>query len=484
MKGNDRDNRMKGNESIDKWLRDSMKEFQPDVSAESRHRFLSEATVGKTASSWRRFTYAALGLLILVSVIGIFLWFGGNEPSIEENAKPNGKEIVKTELQSSQSEQIVNNSSPVNNISATGLPDHVPGNLKYTVQPEESGSQSRESALEDEVQINAQTSSSQLLTLKDPSNNDLLTFEKPIVFETANGTLLTNDLKPIYSNELDEAPIPVVDSVKPPALTVIIPVLGNPISIPAEDTAQSPAPPVQPKNHVKYGNSNNYLFLYYRPEMIWNIIENEKLVHNFGLEWRTGLFNGRYSLGTGVGLSQSKGYYEYAVDYLEYLGSYQKLDSISFNWDPANFLMEQSRHTSEQVVFDSSVKTNYARVYRKFTYLQVPLIMQYDLISAEKYSLGLRFTPILSILLTKKAVDFKYDAGMNQVIQINRITPERVQTNWQLAAGISYKRRLMGNLLFEAEPRIAYYFNSVYEKPDDSASPFGASIRIAIGIKY
>ena len=146
--------------------------------------------------------------------------------------------------------------------------------------------------------------------------------------------------------------------------------------------------------------------------------------------------------------------------------------------------MEQTRHTSEQVVFDSAVKTNYARVYRKFTYLQVPLIMQYDLISREKYSLGLRFTPILSVLLTKKAVDLKYDAGLNQVIQINRITSERVHTNWQLSAGISYRRKLSSNLLLEAEPGFSYYFNSVYEKSNDSSSPFGASIKIAIGIKY
>ncbi len=451
---------MKGKERMDNWLRESMKEYSPVAPAESRRRFLSEVPTGNATSSWRRFTYVALGLMIIISVIGIFLWFGGNESSVQENAKPKDKEIVQTDPMLSQSEQIVNNSSPVNNISATGLPDHVPGNLKYTAQPEESGRLGREIELEDVVLVNAKTGTSQVVAIENQSNDDLVINDKLVVFETADGTLLTNDLKPVGSNELDLAPLPAVESDKP--LTT----------------------PVQPENHVKNSSANKYLLMYYRPELIWNIIENEKLVHNFGLEWRASIFNDRYSLGTGVGLSRSKGNYEYAVDYLEYLGSYQKLDSISFNWDPRNFLMEQTRHTSEQVVFDSAVKTNYARVYRKFTYLQVPLIMQYDLISREKYSLGLRFTPILSVLLTKKAVDLKYDAGLNQVIQINRITSERVHTNWQLSAGISYRRKLSSNLLLEAEPGFSYYFNSVYEKSNDSSSPFGASIKIAIGIKY
>lgn len=460
MKGNDRDNSMNEKERIDQWLRDSMKEFQPDVPIESRNRFLSEVPLGKPTNSWRRFTYAAFGLMILISVIGLFLWSGENESAIHEKAKPNSKEIVQTNPGPSQSEQILNNSSPVNNISATDLPDHVPGNLKYTVQPERSGRHSRESAREDDVQVNAQTGTSQVSSSDHQSNDNLVTPDRPIEFEADAGTLPVNDQNLVDLNDLDQVPIPAVESDKPLTTSV------------------------KPENHVKNSSANEYLFLYYRPELIWNIIENEKLIHNYGIEWRTNLFNGRYTIGTGLGLSQSKGYYEYAVDYLEYLGSYQQLDSISFNWDPGNFQMEQTRHTSEQVVFDSEVKTNYARVYRKFVYLQIPLIMGYDIINKEKYSLGLRFTPILSVLLTKKAVDLKYDAGLNQVIQINRITSERVHTNWQLSAGISYRRKLSGNLILEAEPGFSYYFNSVYEKSNDSSSPFGASIKIAIGIKY
>lgn len=229
---------------------------------------------------------------------------------------------------------------------------------------------------------------------------------------------------------------------------------------------------------------NRFIFMYYRPEYLWNIIEDEKLVHNFGLEWQTKLFNGRYTLGTGIGLSLNKGYYEYAVDYNEYLGIYQQLDSVTFNWDPQEFDMRYEVHTTEAMVYDTTVKTSYERVYRKFVYLQLPLTLGYDFVKTGRSTLGFRFVPIISILLSKKPVDFRYDAGNNRIIQINRITADRVNSNWQLNSGLVYGRQLNESLKLEIEPRFTYYFNSVFEKSDNSVSPMGASIRVALGIRY
>lgn len=228
---------------------------------------------------------------------------------------------------------------------------------------------------------------------------------------------------------------------------------------------------------------HSVISLYYTPELIFNIIENEKYIHNFGLNYQVELFDGRYIIGTGVGLSISKGYYEYVMEYKEFLGTFNKLDSISFAFNPERFEMTSTIHTSETQVFADEISTDYKRVYRQFRYLQIPFILGYNFACKEKYSMGIRFSPILNILLDKTMVDPNFDPGPNQLVQINRITPERVQSNWQLAAGFNYTRSLSSHLRMEVEPGFKYYFNSVYQKSDHTEPPYGFVLRMAIGFK-
>lgn len=249
-------------------------------------------------------------------------------------------------------------------------------------------------------------------------------------------------------------------------------------------TTDEPMPGKKPERIRESKFRNNSLYLYYNPEIIWNIIENEKLMQGFGIGWQTHLFNNDYIIGTGIGLLKSKGYYQYKVDYNEYLGNYQRLDSISFTWNASEFSLEQTRHTSNQVVYDTVVISEHANVYRDFQYLQIPFTLGYDFIKTNRFSAGLRFSPVFSVLLSNKPVDFKYDPGINQLIQINRITADRVKTNWQLRGGLSFTRSLGNSLFIEIEPQYIYYFNSVYEKSESKSSPYGASVRIALGIKY
>ena len=140
-------------------------------------------------------------------------------------------------------------------------------------------------------------------------------------------------------------------------------------------------------------------------------------------------------------------------------------------------------YTSELQVFGEETKLDYAKVYRQFVYLEIPLLLGYDFIIKPAYSLGFRFAPILSVLLTNKAENLIYDGGLNQIIQINKITPERVQTNWQLSTGINYTRKAGNHLSFEIEPQFGYYFNSVYQKSDHTDLPYSIGLRLAIGFR-
>ena len=99
---------------------------------------------------------------------------------------------------------------------------------------------------------------------------------------------------------------------------------------------------------------------HYSPEWMFNTLEGDKYVNNFGFE---GTFRfGRYSVRTGVGLSITKGTNELAIGYNDFLGTYQDLDSIKFAWDDRHYYLLPTYYTSDQDVWDSLVKIEENRV--------------------------------------------------------------------------------------------------------------------------
>lgn len=225
-----------------------------------------------------------------------------------------------------------------------------------------------------------------------------------------------------------------------------------------------------------------YVSVFYRPEIIYNIIENDKYIHNAGLEFTFHPFNPRYVIRTGVGLSLSKGYYEYKVDYNQYLGSFEKLDSITFSQAENGFNLIPEYYFSNYDVFNEELNSYMTKVYRKFIYLQIPLEIGYDFYKKQNISFGFRTGPTLSLLMNQQSMQLVVEDGKDKIVQINQITPERIAANWQYMIGFNFTA-IKNRLIFEIEPRFAYYFNSVYEKGDQTQSPYSANIRFAVGIK-
>jgi hypothetical protein len=223
--------------------------------------------------------------------------------------------------------------------------------------------------------------------------------------------------------------------------------------------------------------------LFYRPEITYNLIESNMVSHHFGLEVQYRFFNDRYSIRTGAGLSVSKGYYEYATEYQEFLGSYQKLDSITFAWDERRYHLLPTYFKSEEEVFNDTLTTEYAKVMKQHFYLQVPMILGYDFIKGKNLRFGLRAGPRLSLLMETKTLSHLVDQGKNKVIQINQITPDRIRANWQFVAALNLGLYSKGRLFYELEPQFTYYFNSVYESPDQQKRPWSLGLRLAVGFK-
>ncbi|MDP1622121.1 MAG: hypothetical protein Q8M08_07250 [Bacteroidales bacterium] len=232
----------------------------------------------------------------------------------------------------------------------------------------------------------------------------------------------------------------------------------------------------------KIGRRLLSLGVYYTPEMMFGTLEGDKFVNNFGIE---GTFHiGRFSIRSGAGLSIAKGTNELMVAYNDFLGAFNKLDSMAFNWSPPAQQFIPKFYTTNQDVWDSLMKIESARIVKRYTYLQVPLIMGYDFWQTDRISVGVRVGPVLSILTTSKQLSAAYDPGKKRIISINDIAPEQVSLNWQAMAGISASIRINESLNIEFEPFIKYYFNSVYERPANHAKPWSIGLRAALTVKF
>jgi len=224
------------------------------------------------------------------------------------------------------------------------------------------------------------------------------------------------------------------------------------------------------------------LSLHYTPEWMFNTLEGDKYVNNFGIE---GTFRfGRYSIRTGAGLSITEGTNELLVEYNDYLGSFNQLDSMTFMWDEKHYHLLPTYFMSNQDVWDSLMRLDYPKVTKRYTYLQIPLILGYDVLQKNWITLGFRAGPILSILMKSKQLSGNYDPGQDKVIRINQITPDRIQTNWQVLGAINASFYLSRRISLELEPNIRYYFNSVYEKSDVTKKPWSAGFRTAITFTF
>lgn len=221
---------------------------------------------------------------------------------------------------------------------------------------------------------------------------------------------------------------------------------------------------------------------YYLPEWMFNTVEGDKFVNNFGFEGT--FYRGPVSIRTGAGLCISKGITENAVKYNDYLGTYNKLDSITFIYNESSHDFMPNLYMSKEKVWDSISKLDSASVVKRYTYLQVPLVLGFDFWQRGRVTVGVRIGTIMSVMLDSKQLSGAYNPGENQVTGINRITPDRVSINWQALGGFNASIRFTEPIFIELEPQAKYYYQSIYEKSGITRKPWSVGIRTAIIYKF
>ncbi|OFY11814.1 MAG: hypothetical protein A2X11_03575 [Bacteroidetes bacterium GWE2_42_24] len=213
----------------------------------------------------------------------------------------------------------------------------------------------------------------------------------------------------------------------------------------------------------------------YTPEIMFNVLDgDQKFVHNAALEL---LFHYHdFTIRTGAGLAFAKGTSAIGVKYNSFKGSYQHLDSLDFYYDNETGQVVGIYHLSERNVYDSVSQNVINEIDKRYTYLQIPLLFGYRFFEQNRFGISVNAGPTLSILLSTKETS-NYDPGRNLIINTTTLSPDRIKTNWQFSAGLGFSYHLTPKLYIEMEPRVKYYFNSVYEKASATRKPWSFELR-------
>ena len=296
----------------------------------------------------------------------------------------------------------------------------------------------------------------------------------------------SNPVPQLPSNPVTQPPSN--PATQPPSNPVTQPP-SNPVTQPPSNpVTQPPSNPVtQLPSHqqpdIRYPSKkwNISIGANYTPEVMFNTLNGDKFANNMGLE---GTFHvGRYSVRTGVGLSFTTGWNEMLVESNPYLGAYKALDSITFAWGD-NYNLVPTYFTKTEAVFDTTLQYTYTDIKKRYTYLQVPLVLGYDFWENSWLSLGVRAGAVMSVLLNTKTSSMTFDPGKDRIVQINNITPDRIELNWQAMGGINAAFRLSQRFSIELEPEIRYYFNSVYESSVLTKKPWSVGVRAAVVVTF
>lgn len=145
-----------------------------------------------------------------------------------------------------------------------------------------------------------------------------------------------------------------------------------------------------------------------------SIAEVKKHSHSLMLE--ASLVKSNFTLTGGAGVCMTNGDQQVKVMYNEYLGTYNRLDSITFNWDVNRYHLIPTYYTSETFVYDSSVITQTYYISNRYTYLRIPLTMSYKLLNKNNFTSGIKAGAEMSFFIDSQHRSGTYSSGLNKVI--------------------------------------------------------------------
>jgi Outer membrane protein beta-barrel domain len=193
---------------------------------------------------------------------------------------------------------------------------------------------------------------------------------------------------------------------------------------------------------------------------------------------------GKFSLQTGVGLG-------YVFDQANYRVRYKSKDSIGYFTDIISFIITPGNNiiytTKDIAVYDSIEHVADNRAISRYTYLQIPLLLGYEVFESDRWSIGIKAGPAISFLIASKEAAPFIDYPNAQLIRVENNSFSRVKMNWELQAALDIEYRLTKNFSIYADPSYNHYFKP-FETQESATSkakdPYSIGIELGIRVNF
>ena len=460
---------MKSNKHpIDDFFRESLQEYKLTPSGKARKRFLdATAGPGLTGNAGQyRWYYIVSGIALIISaVILYFMTINHPDSMHSENIfKTNDIQIAavspvsKTNISSPVSSPDLKNDNKIKTRAiVSNANNKAPGNSKKPVVQK--------------GQTLTGTSSTSFALAENPAITDNKTVPDVIKKEPESDTRSATQTQ---TTETVQA------GYDRPAQT------DEPLPVTSENNKENPDPVEKPQglsptDLITPPLTWNFTpFLKYNFEWVFDKKKSQK-INTFGIEGE--LRHGRFSLKTGIGLSITDASDNVQVQYNDYLGSYRKLDSLTFSWDANHYYLLPSYYMSDKNVWDSALSLDYYQVTKRYSLVQVPLIFGYSVLQSNQFTIGINAGLNFAFYANSKKLTGDYSTGQNRIIEINPMAADLMRTNCFFITNIGFSYKLMRGIYLELEPGLKYLLNPTEERKKGRKNIYMPEIRASIKIK-
>jgi len=221
--------------------------------------------------------------------------------------------------------------------------------------------------------------------------------------------------------------------------------------------------------------------LHFSPEKMFNAPDDQPDNNIYSAELSFIYQMNKYIFQTGIGYTYYENDYNYRVNYNDFLGTFNELVSIDFTYDSINGTPVPNYTWKTTDVFDTTDLSISSTVTNYYSTLELPLLIGYELLKKNRFSLFVKGGPTVSFLVYKNEPGAAYYSPDRKVTSIDYTNPSRTKVNWQFQGSIGLGYQFSRKFSVAVEPMIKYYFNQVYGRNSSSdTNPYLLGIRTGI----
>jgi hypothetical protein len=469
----------KDTNSVDDFFRKSLQDHKVTPSEAARSRFLDEAAPAATGiwhSIFRWQNMLAAAVILSASVI---LYFGFFNDDVAPAPAPTATETQTSAVSSDNSAPEINTPTP--NKIETQSNSEVPRTITQTKSPykfiDEKKTKGNATSEEEHISEKSGTFSNSVFESTVVAKEEIALHEKKVlpsgISSTAAGVNETDYQDGNHPLDAVEAQPDSIFNLKDTTKFE-----KDFTDLPGQPDQGQPLPQL-PQSHTPFGFTP---FLLY--SLDWNPKnDGNSLVHSLGLEGK--ITYCRFSLTSGLGVTYSTDYSNYEVGYNDYLGSYQKLDSITFAYDQKRYNLVPTYYMSDSKVWDSVLKLDTYQEEVRYNQLRIPVMAGYTIIQRGKFVVGLKTgVEMLFYLKSNTVAEYEYNSGQNKLVGINQLPDSYAHNNFWFMANISAAYNVSKRIVFEIEPHVKYLLNPDKTSASPAQQEIIPALRSSIKLKF